>query len=47
LAVAGDGKPAIRIVGLKYFVDGFLDGSLGVAGEESAGASFLRRDGTV
>jgi len=34
-------------VGFKYFVDGFLDGSLGVAGEESAGASFLRRDGTV
>jgi phosphoglucomutase len=34
-------------VGFKYFVDGFLDGSLGFAGEESAGASFLRRDGTV
>ena len=34
-------------VGFKYFVDGLLDGSLGVAGEESAGASFLRRDGTV
>ena len=34
-------------VGFKYFVDGFLDGSLGVAGEESAGASFLRRDGAV
>ena len=34
-------------VGFKYFVDGFLDGSLGVAGEESAGASFLRREGAV
>ena len=34
-------------VGFKYFVDGLLDGSLGFAGEESAGASFLRRDGTV
>src|SRR5262249_36657247 len=34
-------------VGFKYFVDGFLDGGLGFAGEESAGASFLRRDGTA
>jgi phosphoglucomutase len=34
-------------VGFKYFVDGFLDGSLGFAGEESAGASFLRRDGSA
>jgi phosphoglucomutase len=34
-------------VGFKYFVDGLLEGSLGFAGEESAGASFLRRDGTV
>jgi phosphoglucomutase len=34
-------------VGFKWFVDGLLDGSLGFAGEESAGASFLRRDGTV
>lgn len=34
-------------VGFKYFVGGLLDGSLGFAGEESAGASFLRRDGTV
>ena len=32
-------------VGFKYFVDGLLDGSLGFGGEESAGASFLRRDG--
>src|SRR5882672_3121574 len=34
-------------VGFKWFVDGLGDGSFGFAGEESAGASFLRRDGTV
>src|SRR5947209_13983547 len=34
-------------VGFKWFVDGLVDGSLGFGGEESAGASFLRRDGTV
>ena len=34
-------------VGFKWFVDGLADGSLGFGGEESAGASFLRRDGTV
>ncbi len=34
-------------VGFKWFVDGLIDGSFGFAGEESAGASFLRRDGTV
>jgi phosphoglucomutase len=34
-------------VGFKWFVAGLIDGSLGFAGEESAGASFLRRDGTV
>ena len=34
-------------VGFKWFVDGLLDGSLGFAGEESAGASFLRKDGSV
>jgi phosphoglucomutase len=34
-------------VGFKWFVDGLLDGSLGFGGEESAGGSFLRRDGTV
>jgi phosphoglucomutase len=34
-------------VGFKWFVDGLLDGSLGFGGEESAGASFLRRDGTT
>jgi phosphoglucomutase len=32
-------------VGFKWFVDGLIDGSLGFGGEESAGASFLRRDG--
>jgi phosphoglucomutase len=34
-------------VGFKWFVDGLLDGSYGFGGEESAGASFLRHDGTV
>jgi phosphoglucomutase len=34
-------------VGFKYFVDGLLHGSLGFAGEESAGSSFARRDGSV
>jgi phosphoglucomutase len=34
-------------VGFKWFVEGLLDGSYGFGGEESAGASFLRRDGTV
>ncbi len=34
-------------VGFKWFVSGLLDGSYGFAGEESAGASFLRKDGTV
>ena len=34
-------------VGLKWFVDGLLDGSLGFGGEESAGATFARRDGSV
>jgi len=34
-------------VGFKWFVAGLLDGSLGFGGEESAGGSFLRRDGTV
>jgi phosphoglucomutase len=34
-------------VGFKWFVPGLLDGSVGFGGEESAGASFLRRDGTV
>ena len=34
-------------VGFKWFVNGLVDGSLGFVGEESAGSSFLRRDGTV
>ena len=34
-------------VGFKYFVDGFLQGTLGFGGEESAGACFLRHDGTA
>ena len=42
------GRPLYEVpVGFKYFVDGLLDGSFGFGGEESAGASFLRRDGTV
>ncbi|MGC4068014.1 MAG: hypothetical protein QM784_25870 [Polyangiaceae bacterium] len=34
-------------VGFKWFVDGLIDGSYGFGGEESAGASFLRLDGTT
>lgn len=34
-------------VGFKWFVEGLIDGSVGFGGEESAGASFLRRDGSV
>ena len=47
--VAGKlGRKLLEVpVGFKWFVDGLLDGSLGFGGEESAGASFLRRDGTV
>ena len=42
------GRPLFEVpVGFKWFVDGLLDGSLGFGGEESAGASFLRRDGGV
>jgi phosphoglucomutase len=42
------GRPLCEVpVGFKWFVDGLVDGSLGFGGEESAGASFLRRDGTV
>jgi phosphoglucomutase len=42
------GKPAVEVpVGFKWFVDGLQDGSFGFGGEESAGASFLRRDGSV
>jgi phosphoglucomutase len=47
--VAADlGRRLIEVpVGFKWFVDGLVDGSLGFGGEESAGASFLRRDGMV
>ena len=42
------GRKLVEVpVGFKWFVEGLLDGSLGFAGEESAGASFLRRDGLV
>jgi len=42
------GRTLVEVpVGFKWFVDGLHDGSLGFGGEESAGASFLRRDGTV
>ncbi|MES9506974.1 phosphoglucomutase (alpha-D-glucose-1,6-bisphosphate-dependent) [Streptomyces sp. NPDC000609] len=45
---AGLGRELVEVpVGFKWFVDGLLDGSLGFGGEESAGASFLRRDGSV
>ena len=40
------GKPMVEVpVGFKWFVPGLIDGSFGFGGEESAGASFLRRDG--
>jgi phosphoglucomutase len=47
--VAADlGRRLVEVpVGFKWFVDGLLEGTLGFGGEESAGASFLRRDGTV
>ena len=47
--VAADlGRPLLEVpVGFKWFVGGLLDGSIGFGGEESAGASFLRRDGSV
>ena len=42
------GRKLIEVpVGFKWFVPGLLDGSVGFGGEESAGASFLRRDGSV
>jgi len=46
--VAADlGRRLVEVpVGFKWFVDGLLDGTLGFGGEESAGASFLRRDGS-
>ncbi|MEE1811105.1 phosphoglucomutase (alpha-D-glucose-1,6-bisphosphate-dependent) [Streptomyces sp. BE133] len=44
----GLGRELVEVpVGFKWFVDGLVDGSLGFGGEESAGASFLRRDGSV
>jgi phosphoglucomutase len=47
--VAGKiGRRVVEVpVGFKWFVPGLLDGSLGFGGEESAGAAFLRRDGSV
>ncbi len=47
--VAADlGRPMLEVpVGFKWFVPGLLDGSVAFGGEESAGASFLRRDGSV
>src|SRR6185312_1950718 len=47
--VVGDlGRRLVEVpVGFKWFVPGLLDGSIGFGGEESAGASFLRRDGSV
>ncbi len=47
--VAADlGRRLVEVpVGFKWFVDGLLDGSLGFGGEESAGASFLRRDASA
>ena len=45
---AGLGRRLYEVpVGFKWFVTGLADGTLGFAGEESAGASFLRRDGTA
>ena len=46
--VAAMGRDLIEVpVGFKYFVPGLLSGTVGFGGEESAGASFLRKDGTV
>lgn len=46
--VAGLGRTLYEVpVGFKWFVPGLLDGSVAFGGEESAGASFLRKDGTV
>ncbi len=44
----GINRPMVEVpVGFKWFVDGLIDGSLGFVGEESAGATFLRRNGSV
>jgi phosphoglucomutase len=46
--VAGMGRKLVEVpVGFKWFVDGLIGGTIGFGGEESAGASFLRRDGSV
>src|SRR3978361_1343158 len=46
--VASLGRRLLEVpVGFKHFVPGLLDGTVGFGGEESAGASFLRTDGTV
>ncbi|WP_172192883.1 phosphoglucomutase (alpha-D-glucose-1,6-bisphosphate-dependent) [Actinomyces faecalis] len=46
--VAATGRALVEVpVGFKHFVPGLIDGSVGFGGEESAGASFLRKDGTV
>jgi phosphoglucomutase len=48
LIAAKLGRKVVEVpVGFKWFVDGLIDGSLGFVGEESAGASFLRKDGSV
>ena len=45
--VAGLGRKLLEVpVGFKWFVDGLISGTIGFGGEESAGASFLRRDGS-
>lgn len=46
--VDGIGRQLVEVpVGFKWFVDGLLEATIGFGGEESAGASFLRRDGSV
>jgi len=46
--VAGLGRRLVEVpVGFKWFVDGLIGGTIGFGGEESAGAAFLRRDGSV
>ena len=46
--VAGIGRKLVEVpVGFKWFVEGLIGGTIGFGGEESAGASFLRRDGSV
>ena len=46
--VADLGRRLVEVpVGFKWFVDGLVDGTIGFGGEESAGASFLRLDGSV